>query len=146
MTTGQIPDPFANYNFLVEIDGVARAAFHEVSGFDSTIDVIEHVEGAHNTVQKLPGMTRFSNITLRRGITDDLQLYQWHRQWAVGDPTAPRNNGSIILMDRSGTEQARWNFTRAWPCKWIGPGLNAEGNDVAIETLELAHEGLERAS
>ena len=143
MATGDIPDPFGNYNFLVEIDGITRAAFQEVSGFDSTIDVIEHREGGENTtLRKLPGMTKYSNISLKWGITDDMDLYTWHRQTVQGQ--LERKNGSIVLLGRDGQEVARWNFIRAWPTKYDGPDLNAEGNDVAIETLELAHEGLER--
>ena len=143
MATGEIPDPYGNYNFLVEIDGIARAAFQEVSGFDSTIDVIEHREGGENTTLcKLPGMTKYSNISLKWGITDDMDLYTWHRQAVLGN--LERKNGSIVLLGRDGQEVARWNFVRAWPTKYDGPDLNAEGNDVAIETLELAHEGVER--
>lgn len=142
--TGQRVDPFLNFNFLVEIDGISRAAFQEASGFDSTIDVVEHREGGDNTTpRKLPGMTKYSNIVLKRGITDDVELYQWHRQTIQGN--VQRRNGSIVLLDRQGSEQVRWNFVNAWPTKWDGPDLNAEGNDVAIETLELAHEGVERA-
>jgi phage tail-like protein len=139
-------DPFGSFNFLVEIEGIARAAFHEASGFDSTIDVVEHREGGENiTTRKLPGMVKFSNISLKWGIADDLDLYNWHRQWAKGDPAAKRKSGSIVLLDRQGQEKRRWNFTNAWPTKWTGPTFNAETNDVAIESLELAHEGLEAA-
>jgi phage tail-like protein len=144
MATGQRVDPYLNFNFLVEIDGISRAAFHEASGFDSTIDVVEHREGGENTtLRKLPGMTKYSNIVLKRGVTDDVELYDWHRQTVLG--AIERRNGSIVLLDRQGNEQARWNFLNAWPAKWDGPDFNAEGNDVAIETLELAHEGVERA-
>jgi phage tail-like protein len=144
MATGVVTDPFVTYNFLVEIDGITRAAFQEASGFDSTIDIIEHREGGENTtIRKLPGLTKYSNITLKWGITDDRELYDWHRQIVQGDML--RKNGSIVLLDRKGEEVARWNFVRAWPSKWDGPDLNAEGTDVAIEMLELAHEGIERA-
>jgi phage tail-like protein len=146
MATGQRIDPYGNYNFLVEIQGIARAAFQEASGFDSSIDVVEHREGGENTtLRKLPAMTKYSNITLKWGTTDDQDLYKWHRQWVTGDPAAKRLDGSIVLLDRQGQEKARWNFFHAWPAKWTGPSFNAEGNDVAIETLELAHEGIERA-
>ena len=145
MTTGQTIDPYGNYNFLVEIDGIERAAFHECSGFDSTIDIVEHREGGENTVlRKLPGLTKYSNIVLKWGITNDMMLYDWHRRAIQGD--VERKTGSIILLDRKREEKARWNFTRAWPSKYDGPDFNAEGNDVAIETLELAHEGVERVS
>ena len=142
--TGQRLDPYGNFNFLVEIDGITRAAFQQVSGFDSTIDVIEHREGGENTTpRKLPGMTKYSNISLKWGLTDDRDLYDWHRQAVLGN--IQRKNGSIILLDRQGNEKMRWNFVNAWPSKWDGPDFNAEGNDVAIETLELAHEGVARA-
>ena len=141
---GKRVDPYGNFNFLVEIDGITRAAFHEASGFDSSVDVIEHREGGDATTpRKLPGMAKYANIVLKRGITDDAQLFQWHRDVVNG--TVQRKNGSIVLLDNAGAEKVRWNFFNAWPAKWTGPSLTAEGNDVAIETLELAHEGLVRA-
>jgi phage tail-like protein len=143
MATGARVDPFLNFNFLVEIDGITRAAFQEVSGFDSTTDVIEYREGGENTTpRKLPGLTKYSNIVLKWGMTDDAELYTWHRQAVLGN--IERKNGSIVLLDRQGSEVGRWNFFNAWPTKYDGPDLNAEGNDVAVETLELAHEGIER--
>jgi phage tail-like protein len=144
MPTGDIQDPYPNFNFLVEIDGITRAAFHEATGFDSSIDVIEHREGGENTTtRKLPGLTKHANITLRWGISDDQDIYDWHRQAVNGN--IQRKNGSIVLLNRAGQEVARWNFFRAWPARFTLPDFNAEGNDVAIQTLELAHEGLVRA-
>jgi phage tail-like protein len=143
MGTAVRNDPYGNYNFLVEIDGITRAAFHEVSGFDSTIDVIEHREGGENTTpRKLPGMTKHSNIVLKWGLSIDVDLVTWHQDAVDGD--VQRKNGSIVLLDRRGQEVARWNFVNAWPSKWTGTSLNGEGNDVAIETLELTHEGVRR--
>jgi phage tail-like protein len=137
-------DPYGNFNFLVEIDGITRAAFSEVSGFDSSVDVIEHREGGDvTTPRKLPGMTKHANIVLKWGITDDAQLWQWHLDVTKGN--VQRKNGSIVMLDTAGEERVRWNFFAAWPAKWTGPSLTAEGNDVAVETLELAHEGLVRA-
>jgi phage tail-like protein len=147
MPTGQRPkDPYGNFNFLVEIDGIIRAAFQEASGFDSSIDITEHREGGENTtMRKLPAMTKYSNITLKWGTTDDRELYDWHRQWITGDPAAQRKNGSVVLLDRAGQEKVRWNFFNAWRAKWTGPSLNAEGPDVAVEAAELVVEDLERA-
>src|SRR3954471_13850315 len=117
MATAQRIDPYMNFNYKVEVDGITRAAFHEVSGFDSTIDVVEHREGGDNTTpRKLPGLTKHSNIVLKWGVTDDEQLYQWHRSAVNGD--VQRRNGSIVLLDRRGVEVARWNFVSAWPAKW----------------------------
>src|SRR5215813_7582194 len=102
-------DPYGNFNYLVEIDGITRAAFHEVGGLDSSVEVIEHREGGENiTMRKLPGQVKFSNISLKWGMTDDTDLYKWHRQWVDGDPAAARKNGSIVLLDRQGQEKARW--------------------------------------
>ncbi len=145
MATGERVDPYINFNFLIELDSITRARFQECSGFDSTIDVIEHREGGENTaLRKLLGMTKYSNISLKWGMTDSMELYKWHRQAVLGN--IERKDGSIIILDRKGEEVARWNFFQAWPTKYDGPDLNAEGNDVSIEMVELAHEGLERVS
>jgi phage tail-like protein len=144
MATGDRKDPFRAYNFLVEIDGITRAGFKECSGLDSTQDPIEYRDGGdpiHS--RKLPGMVKFSNITLKRGITDDAELWAWRKN--VMDGKAERKNGSIILLDDTGAEKLRWNFVNAWPNKWTGPTFNASGNEVAIESLEIAHEGVAKA-
>ncbi len=145
MATGQVKDPYGSFRFTVEIDGIVRAAFKECTGFDSSCEVKEFREGGENTtVRKLPGLTKYSNIQLKWGLSDDRDLYDWHREVVNGD--FERKNGSIVLFDRKGDEVARWNFVRAWPTKWDGPDLNAETSDIAIELIELAHEGIERAS
>jgi phage tail-like protein len=142
MAPPQRNDPYEAFNFLVEIEGVARAAFSEVSGLESETAVIEYRSGAENVMRKLPGLTKFRNIVLRRGVTQDRELWDWRQSIVEGNPD--RRNGSIILLDDMRTEVVRWNFRNGWPCKWEGPALNAKANEVAIETLEIAHEGLER--
>jgi phage tail-like protein len=145
MPTGALPDPYGNFNFHVEIDGISRAAFHEVSGLDSTIDVIEHREGGWNTTpHKFPGQTKHANIVLRHGMAADRELVDWHQSIVEGQ--IDRRNGSVILLDRRGQEVARWNFVRGWPSKYTGPSLSAEASDIAIEAIEIVHEGLERVS
>jgi phage tail-like protein len=137
-------DPYKVFKFRVEIDGLTSAAFSEVSGLDSETVVIEYRTGSEpNSVRKLPGLTKYPNIVLKRGITQDAELWNWRQRVVDGD--VDRRNGSIILQDDSGQDQVRWNFRNGWPCKLQGPHLNAHGNDVAIETLEISHEGLERA-
>lgn len=143
--TATAPDPFVNFNYLVEIDGIARGAFHEVSGLESTVDVIEHREGGWNTTpHKFAGQTKHANIVLKWGMTIDNQLYTWHK--SIIDGTVDRRNGSVVLLDRRGVEVARWNFLHGWPTKYTAPSLSAEASDIAIETCELAHEGVERVS
>ena len=144
MPVGSRKDPFRSYLFLVEIDGITRAGFRECSGLDSSQDVIEYREGNDPlTARKLPGQVKYSNITLTRGLTDDAQLWEWRKK--ATDGNVERKNGSIVLLDETGTEKLRWNFVNGWPIKWGGPSLNASGNEVAIETLEIAHEGVMKA-
>lgn len=142
--TGQRVDPFRNYNFLVELDGIAQASFTECTGLSSTTEVIEYREGGDNTtVRVLPGKTAYGAITLKRGVDTSTELWDWRQQ--IVDGTMVRKNGSIVVFDlANSTEVARWNFVRAWPSKWEGPAFNAKGNDIAIDTLELRHEGLTR--
>lgn len=144
MATGQRVDPYRNFNFLVEIDGITQAGFSDCSGFGSSTDPIEYREGGENTtVRKLPGLTKHTNITLKWGLTDSKELYSWYRDIVNGK--IQRKNGSIIVLDLDGAEKVRWNFVQAWPTKWDGPDFSAKGTDVSIETLEIAHEGIERA-
>lgn len=145
MATGDRIDPYGSFNFLIEIDGITRAFFQEASGLESAIDAMEYREGGDNsTLRKIPSITKYTNITLKRGVTDDRELFDWHKQWANGSPNAQRISGSIILLDRHGQEQVRWNFFQGWPAKWTGPSFNAQATEIAVETLEIAHEGLER--
>lgn len=142
--TGQRVDPFRNFNFLVELDGIAQASFTECSGLGSTTEVIDTREGGDNTtVRKMPGKTSFSDITLKWGLTASTELWDWRQQ--IVDGTVLRKNGSIVVYDLDNhTEVARWNFMSAWPTKWESAPFNAKGNEVAIDTLVLAHEGLAR--
>jgi phage tail-like protein len=137
-------DPYGRFNFLLEIDGVAMAGFTAVSGLTTETSVIEYREGSDRTPpRKLPGLTKYSNIVLKRGWTKDRALWDWRK--TVVDGAVRRANGSIILLGDSRQPVARWNFREAWPCKWEGPALNAKSSEVAIETLELAHEGFDLA-
>ena len=137
-------DPYKAFNFRVEIEGIARAAFSEVGGLESETVVVEYrVGGEPNTVRKLPGLTKYANIVLRRGITQDPELWNWRQSVVQGN--VDRRNGSIVLLDDDETEVVRWNFFQGWIAKWEGPALNAKANEVAIETIEIAHEGLELA-
>jgi len=142
MATGDRRDPFRSFNFKVELDGITRAGFRECSGLDASQDPIEYREGTDAlTARKMPGLNKYSNITLKWGMTDDTELWDWRKKAIAGK--VERKNGSIVLLDESGEEKLRWNFREAWPIKWTGPTFNATGNEVAIETLEITHEGLE---
>ena len=136
-------DPYKNFRFLVEIDGIVQAGFSDCSGFGSNVEVIEYREGGDaTTVRKLPGKTSYTDLTLKWGITDSRELYDWHLAAVNGQ--IQRKNGSIILQDDAGQERLRWNFFSAWPSKWDGPDFSAKGNDVAIDTLTVSCERVER--
>lgn len=144
MSVGARVDPYRNFNYLVEIDGITQAGFSDVSGFDVTVDPIEYREGGQVTsARKIPGMAKFGNITLKWGLTDSVELYEWFRDVMSG--VIERRNGSIILLDLEGQEKLRWNFFDAWPTKWDAPNFSAKSNEIAIETLELVVERVERA-
>jgi phage tail-like protein len=135
MATGDRKDPYRGYNFRLEIDGIVQAGFHECTGLeekDSSVAAIK-VSGSH----------KVGDVTLKRGVIGDLSLLEWLKESAGGK--TQRKNGSIILMDERHVEKTRWNFVGGWPTKWVGPSLNAAANDVAIETLEIVHEGLTKA-
>jgi phage tail-like protein len=136
-------DPYSNFNFIVEIDGIVKAGFCEAYGLSVDVEVIEYREGGDKSgaVRKLPGRVRYSTITLKRGITQDKSLWAWFK--TVVNGTVQRSNGSVVLLDSSRNAVLRWNFREAWPSKWEGPSLCGAGNDVAIETLEIQHEGIE---
>lgn len=143
MATTRI-DPHRAYNFKVEIDGITQAGFQECGGLDSSTDNIDYREGTDPLhARKLTGLNKYSPITLKRGITDSDELWQWRQTVVDGKPV--RKNGSVVLLDQTGAEKIRWNFVNAWPSKWTGPAFNSTGNAVAIETLELTHEEIKRA-
>jgi len=145
MATGQRKDPLRNFRFRIEIDGIQQAGFSEATGFDAVVDVIDYREGTDPThTRKLPGLTKYGNITLKWGITDSMDIYNWHK--AVIDGNVQRKNLSIIVVDEAGNDKARWDIVNAWPTKYDPPDFNAKGNDVAIETLEIVHEGVTRVS
>jgi phage tail-like protein len=137
-------DPYKNFRFLLEIDGIVQAGFSDCSGFGSNVEVIEYRQGGDpNTVRKLAGKVSYPDLTLKWGLTDSHELYDWHLQAVNGQ--IERKNGSIIQQDDIGVEKVRWNFFGAWPSKYDAPDYSAKGNDVAIETLIVSCERLERA-
>lgn len=144
MATAERIDPYRNFRFKVVLDHIIQAGFSECSGFGSSIEIIEYREGGEPaTVRKLPGKASYPDITLKWGVADSTELYDWHR--AALDGKVQRKNGSIVLFDDRGDEKARWNFFNAWPSKYDGPDFNAKGNDIAIDTLTLSCERVERA-
>jgi phage tail-like protein len=139
--TGARTDPYLAFNFHVEIDGVTVAGFAECSGLTSETDPVDYRNGDTDTVlTKLTGLRKFPMIVLKRGFTDNHDLWEWRR--TVVEGRTERHTGVITLLDEARQPALRFNFREGWPSKWEGPALNGKTNEVAIETLEICHEGL----
>lgn len=134
-------DPVLGFNFRVEINGVFEAGFNEVSGLQAEIEVQEYREGGINDfMHKFAGPVKFpSNLVLKNGITDSVKLWSWYQDVMRGK--FARKSLDVVLLDAAGDEKRRWKFKNAYPVKWNGPGLKATSSEVALESLELAHEG-----
>jgi phage tail-like protein len=131
--------PFSAYYFEVTIGGQAYQ-FRSVSGLRIETEVIEYQEGGSDVIRKLPGPTRYSNIRLTRPFSGDRSLYDWYV--ATSRPNPATVDGRIVMFDRDGTRLAGWTFANGFPVKWEGPELDASKNEIPIETLEIAHEGM----
>lgn len=136
--------PYMSFRFLVEIQGLIVGGFSEITGLQAETEV-ENIEegGVNDHVHTFPKKTKYPNITLRRGITDSDALWKWHQDTVNGKKS--RKSGFIILLDSEGNEKWRWHFIEAYPVKWSGPELKADSSTVAVESLELAHNGLKKA-
>lgn len=147
MALGKRVDPLTGYHFYVEVDGITTASFRECSGLDSENEIIEQKEAGkkgETIIRKIPGKLKWSNITLKRGMTDNQDLWKWRRKVIDGKVDEARKNGSIVIYNQSDQEVSRFNFVNGWPSKLTGPSLNATSNEVAIEEIVIAHEGLKR--
>jgi phage tail-like protein len=134
-------DAYANCRFYIEIDERKEAAFTELTGLQVEITVTEHEEGGNNGfVYRLPGRAKVGNITLKRGVSRRNDLLLWNLQIASG--RIIRKNISVLMYDTAGAELMRWNFVNAYPVKWVGPQFAADKAGLAIETLEITHEGM----
>ena len=142
MPPGDRNDPYLQFNFLLEIDGVTQGGFTEVSGLEASQEVVDFRHGDEDSVvRKLPGLKTFTNIMLKRGWTQNRDLWNWRK--TTLDGATERRSGSIVLLDEAREEALRFNFREGWICKWEGPQLNATTNEVAIESIEICHEGTE---
>lgn len=138
-------DPYKGFRFLLEWDGIVQAGFSEVTIPDSAQDPIEYREGSDlPTVRKLAGLIKYGNVVLKRGTTDSLELFEWRKMVEDGKMLDARRNMAVIVLDELGEASARWEFREAWATKYDAPDLKAAGNEIAIETLEVAHEGMKR--
>ena len=142
MATAERRDPYRSFNFQLQIDGVPLGAFSEASGLTAEGDAVDYREGTdmQSNVRKLVGLRKYANVTLKRGYTQDKSLWQWYGNIVNG--TADRRNVTIVLMNEAHQPVLRWHAENAWVNKIEAPSFKAAGNEVAMESVELVHEGL----
>ncbi len=145
MPTGARTDPYRNFRFRVEIDGIQTASFSEATIPDTSTDTVDYREGTDLPNQKkLSGLVKYGNITLKKGLTDSMELYEWRKLVEQSGAAKARKNISLILTDEEGNDKARWDIVEAWPTKYDPSDFSAKSNEVIIETLEIVHEGVTR--
>lgn len=136
-------DPYKNYNFIVEIDGMLAAGYSEVNGIGSEIEVERRTFGGDNSMEyKFLKQAKYSDLVLKKGISDDGSMWEWYEDTVQGNITP--KNGTIYLYDPGKTKMKSWDFFHAYPIKWEGPGLNGQGNEVATHTLTLTYRQLKK--
>jgi phage tail-like protein len=140
-------DPLVGFHYGIEVQGVVNGYFTECSGIGSENELIEHKvvdDKGRESIQKIPGRLKWQDITLKRGITSNMDIWDWRDQIVEGKVDDARKNGSVVMFDQAGDEVARWNFENAWPLKVSGPSMKADSNEFGIEELVITHEGLYR--
>ncbi|MCZ2111781.1 MAG: phage tail protein [Dehalococcoidia bacterium] len=141
-------DPLVGFNFALEIQGKVSGYFTEVSGIGSENEVIEQKvmesNGKGQAVRKIPGRLKWGDITLKRGITAEMDIWKWRKEVEDGNIESARHDGAITMYDSMGTPVAQWTFDRAWPSKVTGPAPKADGNEVSVEEVVITHEGTRR--
>lgn len=139
-------DPLVGFHFQLDLGGVVAGYFTEISGLGSENEVVEHkiVEDGKQIVQKIPGRLKWGDITLKRGITDDMDIWEWRKKVEDGMVDDARTNGSIIMLDQELTPVAQWDFENAWPSKVSGPQVQSDSNNFGVEELTIVHEYIVR--
>lgn len=139
--------PYRNNRFTLEIDGVARAGFSTANLPENSTEVIEYREGNEKrpTPRKLSSLNDYGTLTLEGGTARDAKaLFDWRKLVEDGKMEEARTTVAVLLQDEEGQMGARWEFRNAWPRQYDAPDLDATGNEVAIESIEIVHEGMER--
>jgi phage tail-like protein len=147
--SGRESDPLIGFNFRLEIEGKLAGYFTECSGIGSENEVVDHKivdDKGIEVVQKIPGRLKWQDVTLKRGITDKMDIWEWRQTVEQGKMKDARTNCSVIMMDRNYEDVARWDFKNAWPSKVTGPSVKSDSNEFGLEEVTLVHEGMIRKS
>lgn len=142
-------DPLVAFKFGLEISGKLTGFFTSVGGIGSESEVVEHKivsEKGETIIQKLPGRLNWTEVTLKRGVTSNIDIWNWRKLVVDGKVADARTNCSIIAYDQTQKEIARWNFENAWPSKVVGPELDSSSTNYMIEDVTIVHEGMVRVS
>ncbi len=140
-------DPLVSFHFALEVQGAVSGFFTEIGGLGSETEIVDHkvvTPNGQEVIQKIPGRLKWGEITLKRGVTSEMDMWKWRKLVEDGKISSARKNGSIVMYDESLKEIARWNFTNGWPSKINGPQLQADSNAYGIEELTIVHEGIVR--
>lgn len=140
-------DPLLGFTFQLQLEGAVAGFFAECSGIGSEHELVEQKvvdEMGHELVRKIPGRLKWTDITLKRGITSDMAIWEWRQQAVEGKVKDARKNCTVTMMNRDYTPAAIWHFHNAWPIKVTGPNLQADSNDFGVEELTIVHEGMWR--
>ncbi len=144
---GEGKDPLVQFSYALDLGGKVKGYFTECSGLGSEHDVVEHKvvdEKGRQMVKMVPGRIKWDKITLKRGITDAKDIWDWRKKVEDGQVEDARIDGSIIMMDQELKPVARWNFEGGWPSKVSGPQLKSASNEIGVEELTIVHHRLER--
>jgi phage tail-like protein len=136
-------DPYDAFRFRVEIQGLRVGGFTEIAGLEREVQLEDFREGGINDyTHKLATVTKYPNLTMRRGLADAVELWQWHQDVVNGK--IERRQISVLLVDVTGQDRWRWVFEKAFPVKWSGGAFNAATNAVFVESVEFAHIGVKK--
>ena len=140
-------DPLSSPMFSLDFQGSVAGYFTECAGLGSESEVItQYVTGdkGMQVIKRIPGNMKYEDITLKRGVTENLEIWEWRKQVEDGDVKSARKNGAITMYTQDLKPVAQWTFYNAWPVKVSGPQLSAGSNEVAVEELRITHEGMHR--
>ncbi len=140
-------DPLLGFNFKLEVGGEVAGFFTEVGGIGSENEIIEHKvvdDKGHEMIHKIPGRLKWTDVSLKRGITSSLEIWAWREKVVLGKLKDARKNCTITMLSRDYQPVAIWHFQNAWPSKVTGPALKSDSNEFGVEELTIVHEGMYR--
>lgn len=140
-------DPLIGFSFSLEVSGKVAGYFTEIGGLGSETEIVEHKitdPSGRDVIQKIPGRLKWTEITLKRGVTAQMDIWTWRKMVEDGNISGARANGSIIMYDQSLSPIAQWDFVNGWPTKVTGPTLSSDSNAFGVEEVTIVHEGIVR--